>query len=687
MLMLSKNATLFFSILVATCLPSALFSQRVKVKQSKEIFWSVTSNHSILLDISKEHRLPHSDNIEMSGTLMSAIIGYTIDEKKQLRVNRDILFPQLRRFLFSNEPGHMNYRAYLRETVKDDMLPVLSIGNTKILPGIIDSVTINGKLNFFHQAGNGLKIIRTFLPAMNERILVEKWTIINVTDTVIDLSIGSSKLQQQEMGLLGLYTRNIYSDAMPQINLQPGKAYSFGIYFTARLNSESELTASWQKAEAERDLFLNTMQNNMVVHTPDSILNTLSYFSKIRAAESIFQTKMGLVHSPGGGSYYTGIWANDQAEYSGPFFAYLGYAKGVTAAMNAYKMFLKNIPTDGGKIWSSFEMDGDLPCCSKDRGDAAMIAYGATHFCLASGSNAKADTLWPLIEWALAYCDKMKNADGVISSASDELEGRFPAGTANLSTSCLYYGALKQAIQLAKAMGKPAKLIKELSAKKIALSAAIEKYFGANIEGLDTYKYYKENTTLRSWICLPLVMGINNRQQQTLDALFTKLWRENGVITELKKETDGNEIFWDRATLYSFTGAFKAGAADRALEKLESFSTTRLTGFHVPYVVEAWPEGNMAHLSGESALYCRIFTEGILGIEPVSFTSFSIQPNLPLAWNFYSIKNIHAYNSVFDVSIEKQGNLMQLTVSARGAVIMQKKIRNGEKIIVNLINK
>ena len=680
---MSTKKTCGLSVLFITIFSLVVCGQPVTNNYQEEIFWKVTSNHSIAWDIAKEKRLPHSDNIEMSGKLISAIVSYTIDENKQLHVSRDILFPQLRRYLYAGEPDYKNYRAYLRGTIKDDVLPVLTIANSIVLPGIVDSITINGKLNFYHHAASGLKIIRTILPAMNDRLLVEKWTILNTCDTALSLKIGSNTLQQQENGWHGLYTRNMYSDAVQQINLLPNKPYSFGIYFSAKLNNETAVTTGWQKAESERDIFLKTVQTNLVVHTPDSILNTLFYFSKIRAAESIFKTSMGLVHSPGGGNYYTGIWANDQAEYSGPFFAYLGYNTGVQAAMNAYKMFLKNIPTDGGKIWASFEMDGALPCCAKDRGDAAMLALGASHFSLASGNKAFADTLWPLIEWGLAYCDKMKNSEGVITSASDELEGRFPTGTANLSTSSLYYGALKYAISLATAMGKPAKMIKGLSAKKLALAIAIEKYFGANIKGLDTYKYYKENTTLRSWICLPLVMGINNRREQTLDALFSKLWSPNGVITELTDGEKAEQTFWDRGTLYSFTGAFKAGAADRGLEKLKSFSTTRLTGFQVPYVVEAWPEGNMAHLSGESALYCRVFTEGILGLEPISFTSFSLQPNLPAAWNNYSQKNINAFNAVFDINIVTQGNLLELTVSNRGTVVTQKEIAHGQTVVVN----
>jgi hypothetical protein len=48
------------------------------------------------------------------------------------------------------------------------------------------------------------------------------------------------------------------------------------------------------------------------------VLNRAFAFAKIRAAESIYATKGGLMHGPGGGTYYAAIWANDQAEYATP---------------------------------------------------------------------------------------------------------------------------------------------------------------------------------------------------------------------------------------------------------------------------------------------------------------------------------------------------------------------------------
>jgi len=676
-----------FCALGMVCFPGSASGQSDELAYQQEIFWQLRDGHAITWNLASEKRLPHQNHIEMDGQRVAAIIYYTVDEKKQVHISRDILFPQLRRFLTSAEPDFLHYRAYLRGAYKDDVLPVITIGNNRFTPGMLDSVVINGKIQFFHHAANGIQIVRTIFPAMQSRLLVEKWTMTNVSDSLKKLHIGHTTLRQQEMGLSGVYNRVVFSDATSDLSLPPAQSYTFGIYFTARLNEEPEETANFSLEENLRNRFLDSMRVNLVMQSPDSILNTLFYFSKIRAAESIYQTSMGLVHSPGGGSYYTGIWANDQAEYSGPFFPYLGYQTGNIAALNAYRMFLKNIPKSGEKMWASFEMNGELPCCSKDRGDAAMIAYGATHFCLATGSKAVADTLWPLIEWGLAYCEKMKTAAGVIASQSDELEGRFPSGSANLSTSALYYGALLQAADLAKAMGKPPTLGQDYTVRAKNLATAIENYFGADIEGLHTYKYYQENTTLRSWICLPLVMGLHQRKAGTLDALFSKLWTDNGVRTELTAVQDKQEVLWDRGTLYAFRGAFKAGAADQALEKLQSFSKTRLTGFHVPYVVEAWPENNMAHVSAESALYCRVFTEGILGLQPKGFHSFSLQPHLPAGWNTFSIKNIAAFSTTFDVLLKRQGNALEIIVNQSGKMLLKKKIKNGETVLIELLNK
>lgn len=650
------------------------------MKNSDKRYWSLSSSNRIVWDITKEKKLPHSDNIEMSGRKVSAIIHYKVDENRKLTVTRDVIFPQLRTIIKSGEPDYMNYRAYLRHQYEDELAipPIITRGKT-FVPGPVDSVAIDGKLNFFYSAVGGLVLTRILFPSMKERLFVEKWNLYNSTDSVQLIQIGKTETVFQEEGKDGTYIRKTFSSAEGDISIQPKGVFSFYILFAAQLNDE-RIPTEGQTAEQERNSFLNTINANLVLETPDQILNTLFHFSKIRAAESIFDSKMGIVHSPGGGRYYTGIWANDQAEYANPFFPYLGYEPGVEASMNSYLMFLKNIPPPGKKIWASFEMQGDLPCCSHDRGDAAMIAFGATHFALASGREDYAKKLWPLIDWSLRYCKSKKNSAGVIESDSDELEGRFPSGDANLSTSSLYYGALVRAARLAKALKKPYKqYITE--AEQIELS--IEKYFGAELQDLKTYRYYEGNTTLRSWISLPLVVGINRRREGTLEALFSRLWTDNGVKIEDNPKAE-QKVFWDRGTLYAFRGAFKAGAADRAVEKLQAYSASRLLGMHVPYAVEAWPEGGMAHLSAESALYARIFIEGMIALEPEGFKSFSIRPHLPTSWSYVKLKKIKAFDSTFDILITRENKEYVIEIIKEGTRIKKQQVKEGEKLMVTL---
>ncbi len=646
---------------------------------SENFFWKISpGQNAIVWDVTDGGNLPHADDIEMSGDRVSAIVSYAVDQNNYLSINRDVIFPQLRRFISTSEPEWQTYRAYLRKNFDDAFIPTIVYEEVVLHPKL-DSVRIDGKLTFFHSPLEGVIIERSFFPSTTERQLVEKWTIKNVSDEIKNLHIGHKTFTHQEKGMHGIYNIRIHCDSNPEVNLKPSEEYSFGIYYSAHTNEEPEVSETYDMAEAGRDAFLQEMKNNLVLETPEPILNTLFYFSKIRASESIFESKMGLVHSPGGGNYYAGIWANDQVEYSGPFFPYLGYKKGNTAAYNAYMHFLKNIPEDGEFIKSSFEMEGDLPCCSKDRGDAAMISYGTSQFVLAMGNIQVAEDLWPLIEWSIAYCNSKLNEHGVVMSDTDEMEGRIPTGDANLSTSSLYYGGLIQAARIAEMLGKKPVVSKDLKKKAEALKKSIEKHFGATINGIETYRYYDGHTAFRHWICLPLVVDIHTRKEGTLKALFEVLWTDQGVLVQ-----PGEEVFWDRGTLYAFRGAFIAGAADKAISRLLPYSGTRLLGSRVPYVVEAYPEHGMRHLSAESALYCRVFTEGLLGIEPTGLNTFTITPQIPSHWDEFSLSSSRILNRDLDFIISREGNDMKIQITDTDKMVWQGVMKNGKSVEIKL---
>jgi hypothetical protein len=236
---------------------------------------------------------------------------------------------------------------------------------------------------------------------------------------------------------------------------------------------------------------------------------------------------------------------------------------------------------------------------------------------------------------------------------------------------------------LGRDLGNPTSELEQYSAQAKAIRAAIERYFGANVQGFDTYRYYEENTKLRAWICIPLAMGIYDRKAGTIEALFSPaLWTLDGLATE-----SGGKTFWDRATLYALRGALAAGEIERALDFLVRYSARRLLGDHVPYPVEAWPEGNQRHLAAESGLYCRIFTEGLFGIRPMGLRSFQVTPRLPRHWNNMKLAGIYGFGNVFDLVVTRSGQKLRVETLQRGSTVNVQLVAEGGSAMIRLADK
>jgi len=268
----------------------------------------------------------------------------------------------------------------------------------------------------------------------------------------------------------------------------------------------------------------------------------------------------------------------------------------------------------------------------------------------------------------------------VVSSDSDELENRFPSGTANLCTSSLYYDALLSAVYLGKDINKPGNQIATYANQAKKLRASIDKYFGGTVEGFNTYKYYKENDILRSWICMPLTVGIYDRKDETIKALFSpRLWTQDGLLTQA-----GSETFWDRSTLYALRGVFACGETAKGIDYLSYYSNQRLLGEHVPYAIEAWPEGSQRHLSAESGLYCRIITEGLFGIRPTGLRTFSLIPRLPTGWNQMALKNVQLFGKSFDLIVSRDKSEIKVEIFRSGMLIKSYKVKEGQTVNISI---
>ena len=606
--------------------------------------------------------IPHYDHVEMTGEKVSMVLRWGVDADGAFRCERSLVFPTLRKI-----PNDTHASLVWRTAA--DITSTLSVEGMSLDREKVTEVRFDGIMTVKSLWNVGwtrsgadrkagyepeIEMVRTFFPSSDRLLTCERYELVNIGKRAFEVNIPEyccRYVTDPAKGKDGSYYVRGDIAGTGNYYLAPGKRISFDVFFQGG-KAEDDVIAPDFGAEysARRSFIDDSIAPALVLETPDSILNSAFRFAKIRACESIIKTKNGYMHAPGGEVFYAALWTNDQCEYVNPLFPFTGYWKGNLSAGNCYSLFGSFMNDSYDPIPSSIIAEGDdIWAGAGDRGDAAMLACGASRFALASGSQETAEQLWPVIEWCLEYCRRQKTPEGVVASDTDELEGRFPAGDANLSTSCLYYDGLLSAAYLAEDLGLPHGTAAKYRNEAARMEKAIEKYFGAEVSGYETYRYYEGNDVLRSWICLPLVVGLDYHREGTAAALLgPELMTGNGLLT-----AEGDSTFWDRSTLYALRGLFCAGYSDEAYAFMHDFSAWRLLGDHVPYMIEAWPEGSQRHLSAESGLYCRIVTEGIFGIRPTGLSSFTLTPSMPSSWDRMALRHIKAFGRDFDISVSR----------------------------------
>ena len=667
----------------------ALLLMSVVTVSAQKQCWTINPETNAIEMILNDETLPYSDHMEMSGEMVSFVTRWNIDADKNFSQERSLVFPMLRT-IPNNTHGSLMYR------VQTDVISMLGINNLAPVQLGSKKVSINGALQVTSQYGIGIvntgaarkrapspvvEVTTTIFPSTTLPMMCELYEVKNITGRTLTVAVPEfvQKLKTDPAkGVDGTYIIQSEVYGSGTYKIEPGKSIEFGAAFQAyREKTEKALVPDVKAEYAKRmDYIKNSIDGALVLETPEKVIDTEFRFSKIRASESIYRTKGGLMHGPGGESYYAAIWCNDQSEYVSPFFPYMGYQIGNESALNCYKLFARYMNDEYKYIPSSIIAEGiDTWGGAGDRGDAAMNAHGATRYLLARGDKEEAKEIWPFIKWCLEYTRRQLNDAGVPRSDRDELEGRFPSGEANLCTATLYYDGLVNAAYLAPLVGEP-KLAATYKKQAEELKKNINKYFSANVSGYETYRYYDGNTVLRSWICMPLVFGFKERAQGTIDALYSdKLCTIDGLLT-----AEGDVTFWDRSTLYALRGVYVVGAADKATKQLLDYSNRRLLGTHVPYPIEAWPEGSQRHLSAESGLYCRIITEGLFGIHPTSFNSFNLTIQLPSAWNEMALRHVKLFGADFDIEVTRKSETRAQVIIKNGKKEKKYTVRIGETI-------
>lgn len=615
------------------------------------------TDNEVVWDIKKDGYCV-SDHIEMAGFYSSAIISYGNDSKGRLRLMKHLTVPSLR--FQPNLTG-----SSFSHNFKDDTF-FIDVNSKTITEEYPKTISIKGNLKIISDADCETQIVREFLPAVNQRALIEIIEVVNKSDKQQAYNVCADKYTKSVNEFWCVNTKIIvgcsvlFDDAFKlsesrsrQFVLKPDENFKFYCIYYAYQGQMPEFSVQ-NEIDARRK-FTDEMFSSLKLKTSFPELDAQFSHCILRGSESIFKTKNGLMHSPGGGNYYAALWTNDQCEYANPFFPFSGYQAGIEQSINCYNLYGKymdksytpmenkqalvtSIIAEGDSFWNG----------AGDRGDGEMYAYGLSRFLLEISDRKLIEHFWDNLVWCLDFALSRKNEDGVIASDSDELENRFESGNANLFTSCITYDALGNAAILADEMGNPAQKAKWQQEQK-NLKTAIENYFGANVEGYDTYRYYDSNKDLRSWICMPLTVEIFDRADETVRALFSPELYYDGMM----RSSSSNDTTWDRSLLFALRGTFLAGMAEKGLCETVNYCRNRLLGSHCPYPYEAYPEGNRAHLAAESLLFARIITEGLFGLKAVGLNKLRIKPQLSDECPVISLNNIKLFSKCFGITADK----------------------------------
>jgi hypothetical protein len=559
-----------------------------------------------------------------------------------------------------------------------DLIPGILIDGKPMKTVLPVTARFDGMLTLTYPASGGVVATRTIYPSMTRALVLDEWQLSNPGGKALKVTVKPSRIEKTEGEKVVMIWQ---TQAVESTTVKPGGVLMFHASVQARLSDEPDLAVDPASERAARRALAEAAWNGPGrLETPDHDLDIAYALQKFHVLETPIETHKGVITHNGSLTYSPGIWANDPVEYSSPLFPVFGDPELNEASMNMYRIWLDHCREHGiDPFPGSFE-HAALKLTQRWRGDDAMVLYGLAKFLLFQGDRAAAEEMWPLIEFSAESVKRNTRDDGIVASKTDEMEGRYPTGDANLSTSALAYGGYRLAAHLARALDKPQAA--EFDQRADNLRKAIEAFFGADVEGFQTYRYYKENDVLRGWILLPLAMGITERQDATLDAMVSdKLWPNRMQGGDILAASNRRETEWGRETYYALRVLFKAGRTEEALDLTRRVVKAQIFGARGPY-----PDEDAIDMLCPGSLYPRVFTEGMFGIVPTGLDSFEFTPWLPKQWPRMALRDVRAFGKSWDLLVERVGDQQKVTVSSQGRTILSETGAAGKTYTVNLAN-
>lgn len=246
----------------------------------KSLFWELGNEHDIYWNIATEKRLPHRGMFEMAGAKIIANIHYVVDQNKQLKLYRELTFPN------SIAVSSKNNR-FSEEGQPKIILDGIDIGKSPLVRAKID-----GNLTFIHQPFQGISVQRKLFPSPSQKLFVEYWEIQNVGPVSRNLIFEQETFCGQPIGdAKNSCQIEVTSDVRPDITLHPNDLYRFAVYYTLKETGKAPPIKDAEFSIMERTAFLQEVGEQSVLVTPEPAFNLAFELAKISAAERALSTK------------------------------------------------------------------------------------------------------------------------------------------------------------------------------------------------------------------------------------------------------------------------------------------------------------------------------------------------------------------------------------------------------------
>ena len=201
---------------------------------------------------------------------------------------------------------------------------------------VISCVTLCGTYNFIHKflCGSAVNdpigfdkcfrcmispgidtsqiVTRCLFPSPARAAFCEQYTLRNAGPITVAVELNPVRDEVRtdaDAGVEGSYTLIAATDFVRSrtLRLAPGETCVFGASVRGLKTPEVEQPLDISAERAQREAFVAEVCGNLSLESPEPVLNTMFALAKVRAAESVFRTRGGLLHAPGG-VYYAAIW-------------------------------------------------------------------------------------------------------------------------------------------------------------------------------------------------------------------------------------------------------------------------------------------------------------------------------------------------------------------------------------------